>query len=400
MSAPRVVVIGAGVAGLATAAVLAERGADVLVLVTEWKEFRAPDLPYLAEQLASKAVFDGRNIYDPEAFAAAGLAWMAGVGWQLQQAQVWPLKQALGVGALALAVAEVERISLSLGRKRRRSIRITFVPLVDCFIILLIFFMLQSSFVVPHGVDLKGEKKEALQAGSTKEESSLIYIELHKDGSLWLDGARESLVARDPLPGDSDTDVAIVGAGFTGLWTALALLEREPTMRVVVIDRHHVGYGASGRNGGWASALFAGSRDRMARLGGPGAVLAHHRAMVDAISDIERMQIVSGALHELKMHFEAPPSEAVTSLDTTNVVVLDSSSFRFLTTGKSGTIVTTEYLDGNTQGFYLEFSLFSKLFDTGLGNTISIGIQDSTLTYQYLFVFVKISRHKLFLYLF
>ena len=87
-------------------------------------------------------------------------------------------------------MAEVERISLSLGRKRRRSIRITFVPLVDCFIILLIFFMLQSSFVVPHGVDLRSEKKEALQAGSNKEESSLIYIELHKDGSLWLDGER------------------------------------------------------------------------------------------------------------------------------------------------------------------------------------------------------------------
>jgi glycine/D-amino acid oxidase-like deaminating enzyme len=106
--------------------------------------------------------------------------------------------------------------------------------------------------------------------------------------SLWLDGVRGSLVARNPLPGDSEADVAVVGAGFTGLWTALALLEREPTLRVVVIDRHHVGYGASGRNGGWASALFAGSRDRMARLGGPGAVLAHHRAMVDAISDIER----------------------------------------------------------------------------------------------------------------
>ena len=100
--------------------------------------------------------------------------------------------------------------------------------------------------------------------------------------SLWLDGVRDSLVARDPLPGDAAVDVAVVGAGFTGLWTAYALLEREPTLRVVVIDRHHVGYGASGRNGGWASALFAGSRDRMARLGGPGAVLAHHRAMVDA----------------------------------------------------------------------------------------------------------------------
>lgn len=57
----------------------AVQGADVLVLVTEWKEFRAPDLPYLAEQLASKAVFDGRNIYDPETFAGAGLVY-EGIG--------------------------------------------------------------------------------------------------------------------------------------------------------------------------------------------------------------------------------------------------------------------------------------------------------------------------------
>ena len=54
-------------------------------------------------------------------------------------------------------MAEVQRVSLALGRRRRRSIRITFVPLVDCFIILLIFFMLQSSFVIPHGVDLRNE---------------------------------------------------------------------------------------------------------------------------------------------------------------------------------------------------------------------------------------------------
>jgi len=54
-------------------------GADVLVLVTEWKEFRAPDLLFLADKLKLKAVFDGRNIYDPEAFAAAGLAY-EGIG--------------------------------------------------------------------------------------------------------------------------------------------------------------------------------------------------------------------------------------------------------------------------------------------------------------------------------
>lgn len=87
-------------------------------------------------------------------------------------------------------MAEVQRVSLALGRRRRRSIRITFVPLVDCFIILLIFFMLQSSFSIPHGVDLRNEKKEQLEAGASSAESSVIYIELHQDGSLWLDGER------------------------------------------------------------------------------------------------------------------------------------------------------------------------------------------------------------------
>ena len=57
----------------------AVRGADILVLVTEWKEFRSPDWTYLAQTLAERAVFDGRNIYDPHTVAAAGLAYQ-GIG--------------------------------------------------------------------------------------------------------------------------------------------------------------------------------------------------------------------------------------------------------------------------------------------------------------------------------
>jgi len=63
----------------------AATGADVLVLVTEWKEFRAPDLAFLADNLKLKAVFDGRNIYDPEAFAAAGLSY-EGIGRRSKRA--------------------------------------------------------------------------------------------------------------------------------------------------------------------------------------------------------------------------------------------------------------------------------------------------------------------------
>ncbi len=87
-------------------------------------------------------------------------------------------------------MSEVARITLSLGRKRLRPIKITFVPLVDCFIILLIFFMLQSSFVAPHGVALAHEEQERMQAGTTSGESPVLYVELHKDGGLWVDGER------------------------------------------------------------------------------------------------------------------------------------------------------------------------------------------------------------------
>ena len=74
--------------------------------------------------------------------------------------------------------------------------------------------------------------------------------------SFWLDDLVErgldDLAPRPALPGDVRADVCIVGAGFTGLWTAVSVLSREPDARVVVLEREFAGFGASGRNGGWA----------------------------------------------------------------------------------------------------------------------------------------------------
>ena len=64
---------------IAASADQATEDVDALVLVTEWKEFRAPDWTRLSEKLRSRVVFDGRNIYDPEAVAAAGLSY-EGIG--------------------------------------------------------------------------------------------------------------------------------------------------------------------------------------------------------------------------------------------------------------------------------------------------------------------------------
>jgi hypothetical protein len=75
----------------------------------------------------------------------------------------------------------------------------------------------------------------------------------YRTRSLWLDDIATSgdeLSRRPSLPGARDADVAIVGAGFTGLWTACYLLQRDPALRVVVVEKEIAGFGASGRNGG------------------------------------------------------------------------------------------------------------------------------------------------------
>jgi glycine/D-amino acid oxidase-like deaminating enzyme len=70
---------------------------------------------------------------------------------------------------------------------------------------------------------------------------------------------------RSSLPGPEEADVCIVGAGYTGLWTAYYLKAAQPDLRVVVLEAAFAGFGASGRNGGWVTAESVGSRERYAR---------------------------------------------------------------------------------------------------------------------------------------
>ena len=75
----------------------------------------------------------------------------------------------------------------------------------------------------------------------------------------------------------------IVGAGFTGLWTAYALLQADPTLRVRVVEREIAGFGASGRNGGWVSAGIAASHDVWAKRCGDDAVRRAERATCESV---------------------------------------------------------------------------------------------------------------------
>jgi glycine/D-amino acid oxidase-like deaminating enzyme len=76
--------------------------------------------------------------------------------------------------------------------------------------------------------------------------------------SFWWDDIGGLRRTRDPLDGAIECDVAIVGGGYTGLWTALELRRADPSLDVVVLEREACGFGASGRNGGWLLGELAG----------------------------------------------------------------------------------------------------------------------------------------------
>jgi glycine/D-amino acid oxidase-like deaminating enzyme len=111
--------------------------------------------------------------------------------------------------------------------------------------------------------------------------------------SLWHETAG-AWTPRPPLPGDVSCDVAIVGAGFTGLWTAYYLALARPDLRIVVLEAETAGFGASGRNGGWCSALFPASLDTLAAMSSRSAALAQHAAMRASVDEVVSVATAEG----------------------------------------------------------------------------------------------------------
>jgi glycine/D-amino acid oxidase-like deaminating enzyme len=116
------------------------------------------------------------------------------------------------------------------------------------------------------------------------------------DRVLWWDQLPREL--SEPLgvrlDRDIETDVAIIGAGYTGLWTAYYLQREVPGLRMAVVDKHFAGYGASGRNGGWASALFPQDHTAIAEQAGVSVAHAMQRAMNDSVDEIGRVAAEHG----------------------------------------------------------------------------------------------------------
>ena len=112
--------------------------------------------------------------------------------------------------------------------------------------------------------------------------------------SFWHATVDDDLTPRAALDGDLDTDVAIVGAGLTGLWTAHELQKRDPGLRITLLEKDIAGFGASGRNGGWCSALFPASAASLEKKHGRDAALAMRRAMVDTVDEVGRAAAEAG----------------------------------------------------------------------------------------------------------
>ncbi|AXC49230.1 FAD-dependent oxidoreductase [Paracoccus suum] len=108
------------------------------------------------------------------------------------------------------------------------------------------------------------------------------------DRSFWLQDAGGGPVTRPPT-GDADCDVAIVGGGYTGLWTALRLREQAPDLRITIVEADFCGSGASGRNGGQVHTWFA-EIDLLERLVGIDEALRLCRATADAIEELAALQ--------------------------------------------------------------------------------------------------------------
>lgn len=107
--------------------------------------------------------------------------------------------------------------------------------------------------------------------------------------SYWYADIGLPTTRRPALEGNVTADVAIVGAGYTGLWTAWYLKQAEPGLKIVILEKHFAGFGASGRNGGWLTGGFAWHHDRYARDRGREAVLGMVRAMNGTVAEVIRV---------------------------------------------------------------------------------------------------------------
>ncbi len=107
--------------------------------------------------------------------------------------------------------------------------------------------------------------------------------------SYWLETCGDDLTPRPPVDGNTSVDVAILGGGYTGLWTAYYLLRAHPDIKVAIVEGEICGFGASGRNGAWCAPGLNITLGKLERLHGHDAARRQYLAVSDAIDEVGRV---------------------------------------------------------------------------------------------------------------
>lgn len=102
--------------------------------------------------------------------------------------------------------------------------------------------------------------------------------------SLWR--GDDQIGSRKTLSSNKSFDVAIIGGGFSGLWSAYHLKQIQPSLSIAIFEKDYVGFGASGRNGGWASAEYPTSTTRLIKEHGYQVYQNLRGCLIESIDDI------------------------------------------------------------------------------------------------------------------
>lgn len=113
-----------------------------------------------------------------------------------------------------------------------------------------------------------------------------MHTKINGEVSFWFADIGGLPEYRPALQGDIQADVCIVGAGYTGLWTAYYLLKHNPALKVVIVEKEFAGFGASGRNGGWLTGGFGWPRSKYLKNSDRDSVMRLDRALIGTVEEI------------------------------------------------------------------------------------------------------------------
>ncbi len=133
----------------------------------------------------------------------------------------------------------------------------------------------------------------------------------YRSQSFWHETVPGSLEPRPALARDDAVDVAIVGAGYTGLWTAWYLVRQQPGIRVAIVEAEIAGFGASGRNGGWCLGTLAGIDAHFSDPTRRDGAIRLQRALFDTVDEVGRVCAAEG----IDCHWQKSGSVSVASAE-------------------------------------------------------------------------------------